>query len=99
MPEFTQAQVARDLGISAATLSSIETGKAEPSLGLIHLAARLYQVHPNVILGVVYMREFELEGNLFAEAAGVIRVEDVLSPEDRRRARERLQRLGYESIT
>ena len=97
-PKLTQRAAAAQLGVSPATLSQIEKGNAEPSLGLIHHAARLYQVHPNVILGVVYMQEFELEHNLIAEAAGVVRVEDVLRVGDRVRARELLERLGYEPI-
>ena len=102
-PPLSQKQAASELHISASTLCQVEHGNQEPSLQLIRYAARLYKVHPNTILGVIfmqefYMKEFDPEGYLLAEAAGVVRVQDALPPEQRRVARERLRTLGYERI-
>ena len=94
-PGRSQKEAAKALGVAAPTLSQIENGKAEPGLEFIHRAARLYEVHPNVILGVIYMREFEFDEVLAAEAAGILRVEHVLKAGDRESARRRLRGLGY----
>lgn len=102
-PPLTQKAAAGVLGISPTTLCQVEKGNQEPSLQLIRTAAKLYKVHPNVILGVIYMQEFcmeelDPEGYLMAEASGAIRVGDVLTPEQRLYARERLHSLGYKRI-
>lgn len=102
-PPMTQKQAALDLKIPQSTLCQVEKGNQEPSLELIRSAARLYQVHPNTILGVIYMHEFYMkaldpEGYMQAEAAGAVGVQDALTPEQRQAARERLRRLGYEKI-
>ena len=44
------------------------------------------------------MKEFDPEGYMLAEAAGAVRVQDALTPDQRVAARERLRRLGYEKI-
>lgn len=102
-PPLTQKQAAAKLNIIPSTLCNVEKAKREPTLELIRSAARLYGVHPNTILGVIYvqefyMKEFDPEGYMLAEAAGAVRVADALTPEQRQLARYKLQRLGYEKI-
>ena len=102
-PPLTQKQAASKLNIVQSTLCNVENAKREPTLELIRSAARLYRVHPNTILGVIYvqefyMKEFDPDGYLLAEAAGAVRVTDALTPEQRQMARDKLQRLGYEKI-
>ena len=100
-PPMTQKQAAIDLKIRQSTLCQVEHGNQEPPLELIRSAARLYKVHPNTILGVIYMQEFYMkefdpEGYMLAEAAGAVRVQDALTPEQRQEAREKLENLGYQ---
>lgn len=94
-PKVSGKQVARELGVSAATLCDIENGKSEPSLAFIHTFAHRFKVHPNVILGVVHMKEFDFSGSVEAEVAGVIRLEDVLGPECAGELQIDLEKLGY----
>ncbi len=98
---LNQKQAAEDLGISRASLCNIEKGDHEPGLQFIRRAARLYRVHPNTILGVIYlqefyMEEFDPEGYLLAAAASAIQVREALNPQQRRGLEDRLRRLGYE---
>ena len=95
-PGISGAKVAKELGVSPATLCDYENGNAEPGLGFIHIVAREFKVHPNVILGVTHMKEFDFSGALDAEVAGVLRVQDILSPEVIANGRAELERLGYE---
>ena len=97
-PGLSAAKVAKELGVSAATLSDYENGNAEPGLGFIHIVAREFKVHPNVILGVAHMKEFDFSGALDAEAAGLLRIQDILSPEFIESVRDDLERLGYKRI-
>ena len=102
-PPLIQTHAASKLNIVQSTLCNVENAKREPTLELIRSAARLYRVHPNTILGVIYvqefyMKEFDPDGYLLAEAAGAVRVTDALTPEQRQMARDKLQRLGYEKI-
>jgi transcriptional regulator with XRE-family HTH domain len=95
----TQEQVAKDdLGVSQSTLCEYETGRREPSLGFIHRAARAYGVHPNVILGVIHMREFPIEATLDGEAASVFDISQAMKPEQLKEVRDLMQRLGYVSL-
>ncbi|MCH8801051.1 MAG: helix-turn-helix transcriptional regulator [Chloroflexi bacterium] len=94
-PGESRAKVARELEVSSTTLCDIENGKSEPSLAFIHIIARAYKVHPNVILGVVHMKEFDFDTPLDAEAVGLIRLHDILSPESVDDLRKDLQQLGY----
>ena len=102
-PPLKQKDAAAELGILASSLCQVENGNQEPSLQLIRKAAQLYKVHPNVILGVIYMQEFYMkefdpEGYLMAEAAGAVRIGDALTPEERRIARNKLNQIGYDKI-
>ena len=97
-PELSAAKVAKELGVSPATLCEIEKGRSEPSLALIHIAAKFFTVHPNVILGVAHMKEFDFDSPLDAEAIGLIRLQDVLPPDVIVTLRDQLQRLGYQQI-
>ena len=97
-PRVSATKVAKDLGVSAATLCDYENGKAEPSIGFIHIAAREFKVHPNVILGIVHMKEFDFTGILDGEAAGLFRLQDFLEPEVLAHVRDDLERLGYKRV-
>ena len=102
-PQLNQKEAASKLGVSPSTLSEIEHGNQEPTLQLIRNAAQLYKVHPNTILGVIYMQEFYMkefdpEGYMLGEAAGAVRLQDALTPEQRQEAREKLEKLGYQKL-
>ncbi len=97
-PGSSAAKVARELGVSPPTLSAYENGKSEPSIAFIHLFARAFKVHPNVILGVVHMKEFDFTGMLDGEATGAWRLQDFLAPEILANLRDELERLGYKRI-
>ena len=94
-PHVSANQVAKELGVSAATLSDYENGKAEPGIGFIHIAARAFKVHPNVILGIVHMKEFDFTGIVPGELAGTFRLQDFLPPEVLSTVRDELESLGY----
>ena len=97
---LSQERAGERIGVSQTTLCHYETGKYEPSLRAIHQAAVTYNVHPNVILGIIYRQEFFFDGldpggYLSAEAAGVVRIQDALKPEERAMIRRRLVEVGY----
>lgn len=101
MADLNQKMAASELGISPTSLCHIEQGEQEPRLQFIRKAARLYKVHPNTILGVIYlqefyMEEFDPEGYLLAAAAGAVQLRQALNPQRRRYVQEQLKRLGYE---
>ena len=97
-PNLSMSKVATELGVSAATLCDYENGKREPGLGFIHIVAREFKVHPNVILGVVHMKEFDFAGAIDAEAVGLIRLQDLLDPDDVANVRTALECLGYKRV-
>ena len=97
-PGVSATKVAKELGVSTVTLCDIENGKREPALGFIYIVARAYKVHPNVILGVAHMKEFDFSGALDGEGAGVVRLQDILAPDFIESVRVDLERLGYKRV-
>ena len=97
-PGLSATKVAKELGVSAASLCDYENGKAEPSLAFIHIVAREFKVHPNVILGIVHIKEFDFAGILDGEAAGTFRLQDFLPLDTISTLRDELESLGYKRV-
>ena len=61
---YTQAQLAKHAGITAAYVSQLETGKRRPNQRVIRKLSSALQVHPNRLFKTIHMVEMDLASTL-----------------------------------
>lgn len=69
---FTQAQVAQNLGITKSVISAYETGLRMPSYDILIAIAKSFKVSTDYLLGVEKKQEIDLSGLTEQEISALI---------------------------